>query len=440
MLRAATHWRALQPSTTMQYGPCSGTSVFRTRLANFLTDAYVDGQQNPVSSEHLFQTSGATHGLSLALTTWFGRTPLERRTAFLEDPSYFLAPSMLREHGFQLNPVPLASRSSSTAVGRHATEHDGIDLDFLEKSVLDAKAAGRLAKPDEAQYAAVVYVIPTYHNPTGATMPPAARQRLVDLARAHNLLVVSDDVYELLHYPASAAPAAPADIRPRPPPRLVSYDLGDGAAGCGGHVLSNGTFSKIMSPGVRCGWIEAHPALIRMLSNAAIVSSSGGSAQLMGSMLASAIETGEAAHMLHTTRALLARRMAAVRDAFAACAPRGCALTVPDGGMCAWLSLPEELDAHAVLVASRRRGVSFKPGDLFSSSGRFRNHCRIVVAHYDEATLVAVACGPSARSSRTLCEVIEDGRPRTQLRRSSEERCENVHVQRHQSATAVCVC
>lgn len=169
------------------------------------------------------------------------------------------------------------------------------------------------------------------------------RRRLVDFARAHNLLVVADDVYELLHYASS----------PEPPPRLVSYDL-DGKGS--GNVLGNGTFSKIMSPGVRCGWVEAHPSLINRLSNAGTISSSGAPAQLMGSILASTIETGEAANVLHATREMLAERMAAVSAAFAVRAPAGCSLSVPSGGMCAWLSLPEHVDVHAVLVAARRRG------------------------------------------------------------------------------------
>jgi hypothetical protein len=71
--------------------------------------------------------------------------------------------------------------------------------------------------------------------------------------------------------------------------------------------------------------------------------------------------------------------------------------------MCMWLTLPAHVDAHAVLVAARKRGVSFKPGDLFSSkegSRAFRNHCRIVVAHYPEETLT--------RGLSILCDVVKD--------------------------------
>jgi DNA-binding transcriptional MocR family regulator len=260
-------------------------------------------------------------------------------------PTYFLAPSMIEEHGFNMLPVPMT----------RSAPHQGLDLDALEMRVLEARANGALASADEAPFSGLVYCIPSYHNPTGATMPVAARERLVRMAREFNLLVLSDDVYELLHH---CSPRGPQATRP---PRLVSFD-GEGP----GHVVSNGTFSKVISPGVRCGWIEARPELISHISRSAALSSSGGSTQLMGSLIGGAIECGAADEMLEVTRATLSSRMAAITATFNARAPQGCELTVPSGGMCAWLRLPEQLDSHAVLVAARRRGVSFKPGDLFA--------------------------------------------------------------------------
>jgi DNA-binding transcriptional MocR family regulator len=94
-------------------------------------------------------------------------------------------------------------------------------------------------------------------------MPAATRRRLVQLARDHDLLIVSDDVYELLQHKHD----------PSRPHRLAWYDRHELDHG-GMHVLGNSTFSKILGPGVRVGWIESHPALIERLSNSATVSSS----------------------------------------------------------------------------------------------------------------------------------------------------------------------
>lgn len=345
------HWLAQEGAhKAMQYGPVEGTLAFRQALGNFLQKQYGDS----VDADCLFQTHGATHGLALALQVFFGRAT--EKVAFLEDPTYFLAPAMLREQGFDL--VPVATKG----------DRSGMDLDALEAEVCAAKAAGRLS--DTADFAGVVYCIPTFHNPTGSVMPASSRQRLVEIAQRYNLLVVSDDVYELLRYPECETP-----------PRLVSYDTGPG------HVLANGTFSKILGPGVRCGWIEAAPRLVQALATSATVSSSGASAQLPGALVAAAIEAGALEVFLAETRSTYAARMAAVHAASDALPP-GCHLRVPAGGMCAWLELPPDVDSHAVLVAARAQGVSFKPGDLFSPSGSHRNCARIVVAHYEVDTLV----------------------------------------------------
>lgn len=349
----------------MQYGPVEGTLAFRQALGSFLEKQYGDS----VDADCLFQTHGATHGLALALQVFFGRA--SAKVAFIEDPTYFLAPAMLREQGFDLVPVPMAGAQ-------------GMDLDALEAEVCAAKAAGRLGASG-AEFAGVVYCIPTFHNPTGSVMPVASRQRLVEIAQRYNLLVVSDDVYELLRYPASADESFPQ--------RLVSYDTG------AGHVLANGTFSKILGPGVRCGWIEAAPRLVQRLATSATVSSSGASAQLPGALIAAAIEAGALEALLEETRRTYAERMAAVQAASQELPP-GCHLRVPAGGMCAWLELPPDVDSHAVLVAARARGVSFKPGDLFSPSGSQRNCARIVVAHYESETLVS--------AMETLIDVLDE--------------------------------
>lgn len=261
------------------------------------------------------------------------------------------------------------------------------------RRVLLAKARGELDGADD--FAAVVYTVPSHQNPTGAVMPADARRRLVRLAREHRLLVIADDVYELLHY------GAPQQQR------LVAYDLTPcpQRGTTAGNVLSNSTFSKIFGPGVRCGWIEAAEPLIASLAASAVVSSSGANAQLTGGILTSVMASGEQDSLLDHTIGALRERMQRLQAAFREHAPPGYTLSAPTGGMCAWLTMPAYVDSHAVLMEARRRGVSFKPGDLFSSAPpgspkSSRNCCRVVVAHYDAESLAAAA--------RTLCEVCRD--------------------------------
>lgn len=364
---AVEQWSNFEPSfLSMQYGPTQGSGRFREQLADFLTRQYGAVY---VSPDSLFQTNGATQGLSQCLTTFFGCA--EKKEAFVEDPTYFLAPKMLREHGFKVNAVPVT--------------RSGMCMDRLEASLRDASNAGRL--DGSAEFSGIIYCVPSYHNPTGCSMPESSRKHLVELAHKYRMLVVADDVYELLPHG-----------RVLGPDRLVSYDLRSGADR--GHVISNSTFSKIVAPGVRTGWIEAGSNIIHSLQNSAGASSSGANNQTMGAILAEMMCSQDLDQLLQETRQEYFLRMQAVQTVFAQHAPAGCTLSAPEGGMCLWVTMPPHFDSHEVLIQAREAGISFKPGDLFSSSipASSRNCFRVVVPHYDSATLVGAV--------RTLCQIL----------------------------------
>ena len=155
-----------------------------------------------------------------------------------------------------------------------SSDSDGMDMASLEMEIklaeesLNSGSSTRLPSTGQfaGQYAGLVFVVPTFGNPTGATLPDERRRRLVMLARQHNLLVLSDDVYQLLPFPGVT-----------PPPRLVSYDLAMGANSPGGkcHVLSNGSFSKLIGPGLRLGWLEGGAGITDQLLNSGVLESSG---------------------------------------------------------------------------------------------------------------------------------------------------------------------
>ena len=138
---------------------------------------------------------------------------------FVEDPTYFLALDIFRHHGLQVVGIEV--------------DDDGLSIDALEAALAEHRPA-------------FVYVIPAFQNPTGVTMAPHRRARLLELAERHDFLVVADEVYQLLRYAGS-------DV----PPMAASVDTG--------RVLSLGTFSKILAPGLRLGWIQAGPSLIDRL-------------------------------------------------------------------------------------------------------------------------------------------------------------------------------
>ena len=221
-LAAATMHRAsLHDQACLQYGPEQGSLSFRTSLSAFLTRHY----GVTVPPEHLLITAGASHGLDLILSQL--TTPGD--TVFVEDPSYFLAFDVFKDRRIRIVPI--------------ATDEQGLDIGDLERQL-------------SRQRPAALYTIPAFHNPTGLTLPASRRQRLVQLARQHGFLIIADEVYHIL------------GDKERMPLPMASYD-----AGC---VLSLGSFSKILGPGLRLGWIQCSPPRIDRLVTNGVLASGGG--------------------------------------------------------------------------------------------------------------------------------------------------------------------
>jgi DNA-binding transcriptional MocR family regulator len=170
--------------------------------------------------------------------------PIYTTHVFLQSPTYHLVFQMVKDRGFdqkQLVAVP--------------EDADGIKIEWLQKKLDELQIGASSAHP--RFYNAVLYTVPTYSNPSSTTLSHERRMQLVELARRHNLLIICDDVYDMLYY----------DTTIRSPPSLISYDLNDMESRPGrGNVISNGTFSKILAPGMRCGWIKARPDLINAIT------------------------------------------------------------------------------------------------------------------------------------------------------------------------------
>ena len=178
-----------------------------------------------------------------------------------------------------------------------ATDEHGVRIDALEDAL-------RTHKP------ALFYVIPTHQNPSGATLPLDRREQLVALSQEHGFLVVADEVYHLLSYNAA------------PPPPLARY-------AAGGTVLSINSFSKILAPGLRLGWVQAAPDHIQRLVNSGLLDSGGGLNPFTSALVRVVLEEGlqdtYLAHLHETYRARIAaldnalraraRRPGALRDA-----------------------------------------------------------------------------------------------------------------------------
>jgi len=316
----------------LQYGPEEGSESFRIQLGVFLSRHY--GFE--VRPENLLITAGASHGLDLILS----KLSQPGETIVVENPSYFFALDILRERQINIVGVPV--------------DEQGIDVNALERLL-------------EVERPSFLYTIPVFHNPTGMTLSTERRERLIHLARKHGFLIIADEVYHLL--------AEPREI----PRALVSMapDI----------VLSLGSFSKILGPGLRLGWIHCDPSYMASFIQSGVLRSGGGVNPFAAAIVESAIELGIQDEYLITVRSLCNTRRLHMTSLLKQLLPTSATFLDPQGGFFVWLELPDNINADDLNKEALAMNISFRPGTLFSYDGRYRNCLRICFTFYNEERL-----------------------------------------------------
>ena len=312
----------------LNYGERQGDARFRAALAAFLRAAG-DLSANP---EGLMLTAGISQSLDFACS----RFTRPGDTVFVEEPSYPYSFQIFRDHGLQIVGIPL--------------DGHGMDLDRCEREL--ARHRPKL-----------LYTIPSYHNPTGQTLARERRERLVELSRKHGFIIAADEVYQLLHHGSA------------PPPSL-------GSMVAQGNVLSFGSFSKILGPGLRLGWIQTNPELMRTLMASGALVSGGNFNHFTSHVVRQLIEKGELAPFVSTLRSSYAARAAAMDEALRTHLGDVVTWQKPQGGYFFWLELADSIDAAELQAAAREAGTGFLPGTACSSTGGLRNCLRLSFAHY----------------------------------------------------------
>jgi 2-aminoadipate transaminase len=200
------------------------------------------------------------------------------------------------------------------------------------------------------------YLLPNFQNPTGRCLGAGRREALAEAAQAAGLPVVEDNPYGELWYDA-------------PPPPPLAARLGEQA-------VCLGSFSKVLAPGLRLGYVLAPPALFGKLlqaKQAADLHTPSFNQRIVHAVLASGMLPAHVA----ATRARYREHRDAMAAALAAHMPAGVRWQVPSGGMFFWLSLPEGLDAAALLPRAVDAGVAYVPGDSFFAHGGHANTLRL---------------------------------------------------------------
>ena len=312
----------------LQYGTEQGYGPFRAALAVFLGRA--DGFA--VRPENLFVTNGISGTLNL-ICDLFTRPG---DTVFVEEPTYFLAFRIFADH--QLNLVSIR------------TDEAGLVIDELE------------AKLKEFQ-PKFLYFIPTFQNPTGATLTQERRDRLVALSQQHDFILVADEVYQFLRFTQT------------PPKSFASYTDAE-------NVLALGSFSKILAPGLRLGWFHAHPRRIRQFVECGVVDSGGGLNPFTSAIVAEIIASGGLEKNIAKLNAIYGGRVKVMADALDRHLPQ-LTYTVPHGGYFFWMRLPHGMDASILREEAPPFKMDFRPGIKFSGTGGLRDYIRMGFAFYE---------------------------------------------------------
>ena len=314
----------------LAYGTEQGDGYFRSALAGLLSEHY----RFAVEADQLFITAGASMGLDL-LCTLFARPG---DTIFVEEPSYFLALRIFADHHLKIISLPM--------------DAGGLIIEALEEKLSRHRPV-------------FLYTIPTFHNPSSYTLGADRRELLVESSRKNNFLIVADEVYHLLNYAASP-----------PPPPLASYIEAD-------TVLSLGSFSKIMAPGLRLGWIQGGAQLLKRFTRCGLLDSGGGLNPFSSGVMRSAIEMGLQRDQLKILKTTYAKRKSALSKALRIYLPDSVRYTEPEGGFFIWLVFPEGVDTEKMQAEARRKNVGYLPGIKFSSGRKLKNCARLSFSYFD---------------------------------------------------------
>jgi len=233
----------------------------------------------------------------------------------------------------------------------------------IQDDGLDVRTLALLLSRDRCK---LIYSVPNFHNPTGRTMPLHARRQLITLASQFRVPIVEDDVFGELRYGGPILPTLRSLC-----PELVIYI---------------GSFSKMLSPGLRLGWIIAPRPVIQQLTMLK-QSSDLHTNLLIQATMDEFCRRDLLYRHLKRVRRLFMRRRDAMADALKKCFPADAKFDLPNGGLSMWVSLPQDYNTEGLLRLSEERGVQFLPGSAFYFRSPQHNSLRLSFAAEPEARI-----------------------------------------------------
>jgi 2-aminoadipate transaminase len=319
----------------LQLGPTDGYAPLKEVLLSWLRSEGL-----AVKDENLLITDGCQQALDLLCKAFL--RPGD--SVLLENPTYPGSIAIFAGARVRCLGVPVHTGSDPGSV-------PGVDIGALEATLMQNRVKLMVLTPD-------------FQNPTGTTLPVAARRRLLELAARHQVPIVEDHIYARLRTSGEKVPS------------LKHLDRAN-------VVIQVDSFSKVAFPGLRVGWCIAPEKVIerlRLVKQTTDLHTD----QLAQAALAEFTKRGWLERHLARTRKLYARRLGVMQQALARYMPEGVRWTRPEGGMCVWVELPLGFDASELLIHVREKGVLFAPGRYFYFQHPQPNTLRLGFAGLDE--------------------------------------------------------
>ena len=317
-----------------QYGETEGLETLRSRLVEVMAEEGLGAEP-----EHILITTGSQQALDL-----IGRIFIDPGdTIVMEAPTYVGALSAFSPGGPRILTIPL--------------DDMGMRVDLLEE----------MLKRDDAPAPKFVYIVPNFQNPAGVTMNKSRRDKLMELADEYDLLIIEDNPYGLLRFEGE-----PEETLARRDPHRVVY---------------LGTLSKIVSPGIRVGWVMAPAPVVEKL--AALKQSADLCSSNLTQMFAEAYLGQDMwKKNLESQKVIYRSRRDAMLKSLVKYFPKEAHWTHPQGGLFIWATLPEYLDTAKMLPQAIEQKVAYVPGTAFYPDYAGANHMRLNFSFPSEEQIV----------------------------------------------------
>jgi DNA-binding transcriptional MocR family regulator len=319
---------AKKGNLAIQYGGGQGDLVLRDQIRELMA---LEGIQSSV--EDLVITTGSQHGLDLLSGLFLDKGDV----VVAEGPSYVGALGIFRHYEADVEHV--------------YTDHDGMSPEALQETITKLKTQGRKIK--------FLYLVPNFANPSGVTLSAERRPRILEICKREHILIIEDNPYGLLYFD-------------KPVPDALRAVEEDG-------VVYLGSFSKILAPGFRVGYVLAPPAIrdkMVLAQESALLCPSSFTQMMISEYLANADWKGQ----IDTFRGVYKERKDAALAAMQEYLP-GLHTTRPDGGFYLWVTLPDGVDSKAMLPLAVKELVAYTPGTAFYGDGTGQNKLRVCYSY-----------------------------------------------------------